>query len=131
MSRVPFLSKPFTLGDLTLKNRNIMASLTRNRNVPTNVPNDTVQEYYVQRARGGASLILSEGTLVSQQGTEWPHAPGIWNDEHIAAWKKITDAVHDAGAYMFCQVSRTVGVRATATWLMSYTALARRSGCSS
>ena len=56
MSRVPFLSKPFTLGDLTLKNRNIMASLTRNRNVPTNVPNDTVQEYYVQRARGGASL---------------------------------------------------------------------------
>ncbi|KIP04657.1 hypothetical protein PHLGIDRAFT_109236 [Phlebiopsis gigantea 11061_1 CR5-6] len=104
MSQVPFLSQPLALGDLTLKNRNIMASLTRNRNVPTNVPNDIVKEYYVQRARGGASLILSEGTLVAQQGTEWPHAPGIWSEEQVAAWRKITDAVHEAGAYMFCQL---------------------------
>ncbi|KIP04658.1 hypothetical protein PHLGIDRAFT_25477 [Phlebiopsis gigantea 11061_1 CR5-6] len=81
-----------------------MASLTRNRNVPTNVPNDVVLEYYVQRAKGGAGLILSEGTLVSQQGVEWAHAPGIWNDEQVAAWKKITDAVHEAGSYMFCQI---------------------------
>ena len=87
-----------------------MASLTRNRNVPTNVPNDVVLEYYVQRAKGGAGLILSEGTLVSQQGLEWPHAPGIWNDEQVAAWKKITDAVHEAGSYMFCQVRWAVVV---------------------
>ena len=104
MSKVPFLSRPLTLGDLTLRNRNVMASLTRNRNLPTNVPNDVVKEYYAQRARGGASLILTEGTLISQQGTEWPHAPGIWNEEQVAAWKKVTGAVHEAGSYIFCQV---------------------------
>lgn len=81
-----------------------MASLTRNRNVPTNVPNDVVLEYYVQRAKGGCALILTEGTLISQQGTEWPNAPGIWSEEQVQAWKKVTDAVHDAGALMFCQV---------------------------
>lgn len=86
-----------------------MASLTRNRAVPTNVPiHDSVREYYVQRARGGAGLILAEGTLIEPQGTEWPHAPGIWSEEHVRAWKKITDGVHEAGTYMFCQVRLTV-----------------------
>lgn len=82
-----------------------MAAMTRNRNIPTNVPNDVVLEYYVQRAKGGCGLIMTEGTLIVQQGTEWPHAPGIWNEEQIQAWKKITDAVHEAGSHMFCQVS--------------------------
>lgn len=61
-------------------------------------------EYYTQRARGGAGLIMSEGTLVSQQGTEWPNAPGIWSDDHVAAWKTVTDSVHAMGSLMFCQV---------------------------
>jgi 2,4-dienoyl-CoA reductase-like NADH-dependent reductase (Old Yellow Enzyme family) len=52
------------------------------------------QLYYSQRAQGKAGLILSEATLVSQQGTEWAHAPGIWSDAHVAGWKKVTDAVH-------------------------------------
>ena len=82
-----------------------MASLTRNRAAPTNVPvHDAVREYYVQRARGGAGLILTEGVIIEQQGTEWPNAPGIWNEEHVQAWKKVTDAVHEAGSYIFCQV---------------------------
>ena len=110
MSQVPLLSQPLTLGDLTLRNRNVMASLTRNRNLPTNAPNEVVKEYYVQRARGGASLILTEGTLIARQGTEWPHAPGIWNEEQVAAWKEVTDAVHEAGSYIFCQV-RLIAMR--------------------
>lgn len=63
-----------------------MASLTRNRSVPTNVPNDTNKEYYTQRAAGGCGLILAEGTLISQQGTEWPHAPGIWSEEQVVGY---------------------------------------------
>ena len=83
------VAQSLALGDLTLRNRVVMASLTRNRSVPTTVPNDVNLEYYAQRARGGAALILTEGTLVSQQGTEWPHAPGIWSDEQISKWKEV------------------------------------------
>lgn len=81
----PSLSSPLRIGDLLLRNRNVMASLTRNRAVPTNVPGRHIVEHYAQRARGGAGLILAEGTLVVQQGTEWPHAPGIWSDEQAEA----------------------------------------------
>lgn len=100
----PHISTPLQLGDLTLRNRNVMASLTRNRAVPTNVPNKFNVEYYTQRAKGGAGLIMSEGTLVSQQGTEWPNAPGLWSDEQVAGWRAVTDSVHAAGSLMFCQV---------------------------
>ena len=100
----PHISTPLRVGDLTLRNRNVMASLTRNRAIPTNVPNKFNVEYYTQRAKGGAGLIVSEGTLVSQQGTEWPHAPGLWSDEHVTGWKAVTDSVHAAGSLMFCQV---------------------------
>lgn len=81
----PYLSSPLKLGDLTIRNRNVMSSLTRNRCIPTNVPGDIVLKHYTQRARGGAGLILSEAILVSQQGTEWANAPGIWSDEHVDA----------------------------------------------
>ena len=105
-STVQALCQPLQLGDLTLKNRNIMASLTRNRAIsPPTVPNDVNVEYYVQRAKGGAALVMAEGALVSRQGTRWPFAPGIWSEDHVQAWRKITDGVHAAGALMFCQVS--------------------------
>ncbi|KAE9400819.1 FMN-linked oxidoreductase [Gymnopus androsaceus JB14] len=89
------LSEPLRLGSLTLRNRVFMAALTRNRSVPTN--------YYQQRAKS-AGLIISEGVLITPQGTEWPHAPGIWSREQIAGWKKITDAVHKEGSFIFAQL---------------------------
>ncbi|THU98421.1 FMN-linked oxidoreductase [Dendrothele bispora CBS 962.96] len=92
---------------LTLRNKFLMAPLTRDRSVPTNVPTDLMVEYYRQRAKGGASLIVSEAVLVSRQGTPWPHAPGIWSEEQVVAWKKITDAVHEEGAIMFAQLTHT------------------------
>ncbi|KAF7984581.1 hypothetical protein HWV62_13807 [Athelia sp. TMB] len=98
------LLEPLKLGQSLLKNRIVMGPLTRSRAVPTNVPNSTMLEYYVQRARGGASLIISEGALITQQGTEWQNAPGIWSQEQIDGWKKITDAVHKEGTVMFCQL---------------------------
>ncbi|KIK38151.1 hypothetical protein CY34DRAFT_809635 [Suillus luteus UH-Slu-Lm8-n1] len=81
-----------------------MSALTRSRSVPTNIPNDINLEYYTQRARGGAGLITTEGTLICQQGTEWQNAPGLWNQDQIAAWKRITDAVHAEGGLIFSQL---------------------------
>ncbi|KAF9062320.1 hypothetical protein BDP27DRAFT_1336773 [Rhodocollybia butyracea] len=108
MSSIPTtkspLSEPISFGSsLTLRNRVFISALTRNRSVPTNVPNDLNVEYYRQRARS-AGLIVTEGVLITQQGTEWPHAPGIWNKEQVAAWKKVTDAVHEEGSVIFAQL---------------------------
>jgi 2,4-dienoyl-CoA reductase-like NADH-dependent reductase (Old Yellow Enzyme family) len=62
------LLKPLQLGPFNLRNRIVMSPLTRSRAVPTNIPTDLMREYYVQRVKGGAGLIISEGTLISQQG---------------------------------------------------------------
>ena len=93
------------MGDLTLRNRNAMSSLTRSRSAPDTVPNKYNVEYYAQRAKGGAGLIFSEGALIAPQGTEWPYAPGIWSEEQVGGWRNVTDAVHAAGSLIFCQVS--------------------------
>ncbi|KAF9263621.1 FMN-linked oxidoreductase [Marasmius fiardii PR-910] len=89
------LFQALQLGPLTLSHRVVMSALTRNRSSPDTVPNSLNVEYYRQRARGGAGLIISEEVLVTRQGTEWPYAPGIWNEEQVNGWKKITSAVHE------------------------------------
>ncbi|KAF5345692.1 hypothetical protein D9758_013035 [Tetrapyrgos nigripes] len=104
LGELSVLFSPIQLGPLTIRNKFFMAPLTRDRNVPTSIPTDLMVEYYRQRAKGGAGLIISEATLITQQGSPWPHAPGIWSDEHLRAWKKITDAVHEEGAYIYSQL---------------------------
>jgi 2,4-dienoyl-CoA reductase-like NADH-dependent reductase (Old Yellow Enzyme family) len=99
MSQYSKLQEPLQLGDLTLKNRVFMASLTRNRGI---VPSELHVEYYSQRA--GAGLILSEGVLIEPQGSEWLAAPGIWCKEQIEGWKKVTEAVHAKGGIIFAQL---------------------------
>jgi len=99
------LLSPYTLGDLKLKNRIVMAPLTRTRAVNQGkVPNALMAEYYAQRA--GAGLIITEGTFVSEQGQGWYGAPGIYNEERRAGWERITDAVHSAGGLIFVQLWR-------------------------
>jgi N-ethylmaleimide reductase len=94
---------PFTLGDLRLKNRLVMAPLTRTRAANQGkVPNEQMAEYYAQRA--GAGLIITEGTFVSEQGQGWYGAPGIYSNEQRAGWERITDAVHRAGGLIFVQL---------------------------
>lgn len=61
------LFEPLQLGPLTLRNKVLMSALTRNRSVPTSVPNDVNVEYYKQRAQS-AGLIVTEGVLITQQG---------------------------------------------------------------
>ncbi|KAJ3549834.1 hypothetical protein NMY22_g729 [Coprinellus aureogranulatus] len=91
------------LGDVVLPNRIQMSALTRNRSIKT-VPSDLMAEYYAQRARGGAGHIVSEGVLITRQGTEWQAAPGIWNKEQVTGWRKVTDAVHAHGTFIYAQL---------------------------
>lgn len=99
---MPTLFDPLTLGDITLPNRIIMAPLTRSRAGAERIPNDLMLEYYTQRA--GAGLIISEATAVTPMGVGYADTPGIWSDEQVAGWKKITDAVHKKGGRMFLQL---------------------------
>lgn len=96
------LFDPLRAGAFTLKNRIVLAPLTRCRSSAGRVPNDLMREYYVQRASAG--FILSEATSVSAMGVGYPDTPGIWSEEQVAAWKPITDAVHAAGATMLLQL---------------------------
>lgn len=91
------------VGGLKLKNRVIMAPLTRSRATGSGrVPNDLMAEYYVQRATAG--LIITEATSVTPMGVGYANTPGIWSEEQVEGWKKITKAVHDKGGLIVMQL---------------------------
>jgi 2,4-dienoyl-CoA reductase-like NADH-dependent reductase (Old Yellow Enzyme family) len=97
------LFDPITIGDFTLKNRIVMAPLTRARAVGgARVPNALMAKYYEQRASAG--LILSEATAVTPQGVGYADTPGLWSDEQVEGWKQVTEAVHKAGGVIFAQL---------------------------
>lgn len=96
------LFTPFTIGDLELRNRILMAPLTRGRAGRDRVPNDIMVEYYRQRATAG--LIISEATIVSPQGAGWVNSPGIYNGDQVRAWQRVTHAAHDEGGRIFLQL---------------------------
>ncbi|WP_438483388.1 alkene reductase [Oleiharenicola lentus] len=99
---MPTLNDPLRVGALTLPNRVIMAPLTRCRAGAGRVPNDIMVEYYHQRASAG--LILTEATSVDPMGVGYPDTPGIWSEEQVAGWKKVTDAVHAEGGRISLQL---------------------------
>lgn len=97
------LFTPLTVGTLELPHRVLMAPLTRMRATPPgDVPNDLMLEYYRQRA--GAALIFTEGAQVSPQGKGYMDTPGIYSDEQVAGWRRITDAVHAEGGRIAVQL---------------------------
>ncbi len=96
------LFEPLQLGAVLLKNRIVMAPLTRTRASEGRVPNELMRQYYCQRAEAG--LILSEATSVSPQGVGYPNTPGIWCQAQVAGWKRITEAVHAKGGKIFLQL---------------------------
>lgn len=98
----PSLLSPYQLGEFSLKNRMVLAPMTRSRAVEGNVPNPLAATYYAQRA--GAGLIVTEATQVSPQGVGYIRTPGIHSQEQVAGWKKVTDAVHRAGGTIFLQL---------------------------
>lgn len=95
------LFTPLDLGPLHLPNRIVMAPLTRCRALG-NVPNDLMARYYALRAEAG--LIISEGTSPSPNGLGYARIPGLYSEAQIAGWRKVTDAVHQAGGRIFVQL---------------------------
>lgn len=93
--------KTFQLGDITLKNKIVMAPMTRNHAI-NNIPNDLMATYYGQRA--GAGLIISEGTSPSINGIGYPRIPGAYSPAQIDGWDQIAKTVHDKGGKMFVQL---------------------------
>ncbi|KAF2109393.1 hypothetical protein BDV96DRAFT_235186 [Lophiotrema nucula] len=104
------LFKPLKLGKLSLEHRIVQAPLTRMRSTKEAdgvvVPNDLVVEYYAQRASKGG-LQLTEATDIHKYAGGYPGAPGLFSDSQIAGWKKVTDAVHAKGGYIFSQLWHT------------------------
>ncbi len=100
---MPSLFDPLTLGAVTTANRVFMAPLTRLRaTAPDDLPNELMRDYYVQRASAG--LVISEGTQISPEGKGYMDTPGIYSQEQVAGWRRITDAVHAAGGLMAAQL---------------------------
>ncbi|KAF7347200.1 putative inactive dehydrogenase EasA [Mycena venus] len=100
----PKLFQPIQVGDIQLSHRVVFAPTTRFRADDDHTPFPHVVEYYGQRASQPGSLIISEATLIAERAGASKHAPGIWSDEQIAAWKQITDRVHSKGSFMFLQL---------------------------
>lgn len=96
------LYSPLTLGKLHLANRMVMAPMTRSRATSDDLVTDMHVQYYAQRASAG--LIISEGVHPSIDGKGYCRTPGIYNDQQIAAWRAVTDAVHARGGLMACQI---------------------------
>jgi 2,4-dienoyl-CoA reductase-like NADH-dependent reductase (Old Yellow Enzyme family) len=96
------LFDPIQMGDLSLPNRIIMSPLTRCRASEGRVPNALMAEYYSQRAEAG--LIISEATSVTPMGVGYPDTPGIWSEEQVEGWKRVTEAVHKAGGRILLQL---------------------------
>ncbi|NEN24720.1 alkene reductase [Cryomorpha ignava] len=94
----------YQLGNIALKNRIVMAPMTRSRAVD-NIPNELMAEYYGQRANAG--LIITEGTSPSPNGLGYPRIPGVFNKAQVEGWKKVTSAVHEKGGKIFLQIMHT------------------------
>ena len=94
----------YNLEGTTLQNRIVMAPLTRSRAIG-NVPNDLMATYYAQRS--GAGLIITEGEGPSPNGLGYPRIPGIYSEQQVEGWKKITSAVHEEGGKIFLQIMHT------------------------
>ncbi len=104
------LFDPTTLAGLSLKNRFVMAPMTRSRAVENNTPNALMAEYYGQRASAG--LIVTEGISPSPNGLGYPRIPGLYSEGQVAGWKLVTAAVHAKGGKIFAQLMHTGRVSA-------------------
>lgn len=98
------LFEPLKLGSLQLENRIALAPLTRYRADDNHVPLPFVPEYYAQRGSTPGTLLITEATFIAPQASGYSNAPGIWSQEQIASWKKVTEAVHAKGSFIYLQL---------------------------
>ena len=103
-SRVAVLFRPFALKQLALKNRIVMAPMTRRKSLG-GVPGPNVAAYYRRRADGGVGLIMTEGTYIPHLGAGfYPDVPHFYGEEALAGWKRVVVEVHAAGGRIFPQI---------------------------
>ncbi len=102
MSHLKYLLSPGALGAINAPNRVIMAPMTRCRAFPDGAVPLLYGTHFAQRASAG--LLITDGTMVSQQGVGYPYTPGMWTDEHVEAWKPVTREVHAAGGRIALQL---------------------------
>lgn len=103
MSEQSNLFKPIKVGDIELSHRVAMAPLTRMRALG-GVPQDIHATYYGQRASRPGTLIITEGTFISEKAGGYPNAPGIHSKEQVAAWKKVFNAIHANKSFVYVQL---------------------------
>ncbi len=96
------LSSPVQFGDLKLKNRVVMAPLTRSRATDDRVPTAMMAEYYAHRASAG--LIISEATVIAEEANGYLNTPGLFSDAQVEGWKHVTSAVHEKGGLIVAQL---------------------------
>jgi N-ethylmaleimide reductase len=96
------LFEPLQMGDLTLKNRIVMAPMTRGRSGSERIPNELMAQYYFQRASAG--LLITEATVVSAQGNGWIGSPGIYTDRMVDGWRIVTQKLKPTGTPIFLQL---------------------------
>ena len=99
------LFQPFRLHDLTLRNRIVLAPMTRSRAGAAHLPNRLMAGYYAQRSLAG--LLITEATTISEEANGWNESPGIYTDEMTEGWKLTTNAVHGQGGVIFLQLWHT------------------------
>ncbi|KAG0698633.1 hypothetical protein DFH29DRAFT_87370 [Suillus ampliporus] len=100
----PALFMPIQVGHMNLSHRIVLAPLTRLRAYPTHVPGPHAATYYAQRASVPGTFLVSEATFISQAAGGTDFVPGIYTQEQIEGWTKVTDAVHEKGSFIFCQL---------------------------
>ncbi|KAG1813621.1 NADH:flavin oxidoreductase/NADH oxidase [Suillus subaureus] len=98
------LFTPIQVGRMNLSHRIVLAPLTRFRAYPTHVPGPHAATYYAQRGSVPGTLLVSEATYISQAAGGMDFIPGIYTQEHVEGWRKVTDAVHGKGSFIFCQL---------------------------
>ena len=101
---MPSLSDPLPIGPTTLSHRIVMAPLTRYRANKAHVHGDLAVEYYSQRASVPGTMIITEATYISLRATGEANAPGVFSADQIAAWKRVTEAVHQKKSFIWCQL---------------------------
>lgn len=99
---MPALWTPTTLGSIPLKNRLIMAPMTRGRARPDGTPTEMIARYYAQRA--GMGLLISEGAQPSDEGQGYMLTPGAYTSSHVQGWRRVAEAVHEAGGRIVVQL---------------------------
>ncbi|KZV72620.1 NADH:flavin oxidoreductase/NADH oxidase [Peniophora sp. CONT] len=103
-TETPALFTPIRVGNALLQHRIVLAPLTRFRADDEHIHTEHAIKYYEQRASTPGTLLISEGTFITPQAGGFPNVPGIWNEQQIAAWTKVTEAVHGKGSFIFLQL---------------------------